>query len=136
MNLFKSFFTFTCMNNEFANENPKKDLGFLLSLAALLLFTLMGIGIDYDEFLQKDEINIPNFYFLLIFFVDFLMIVGLALIYFYRKIGVFLFPIAVVLHFMTHNYYLSTFLYTDVTNLFLYISIGLLAIIPKWQFFK
>ena len=61
------------MNNEFANENPKKDLGFILSLAALLLFTLMGVGIDYDEFLQKDEINIPNFYFLLIFFVDFLI---------------------------------------------------------------
>ncbi|OWK73690.1 hypothetical protein CBW16_09330 [Flavobacteriaceae bacterium JJC] len=124
------------MNDDFSNESPKKDLGFILSLCALLLFSLMGIGIDSDEYLQKTDLNIPGFYFLLIFFTDLLMIVGLLLIFFYRKIGVYLFPAAVVLHFMLHNYYLSTFLYTDVTNLFLYISVGLLAFIPKWKFFK
>lgn len=124
------------MNDNFSNESPKKDLGFILSLCALLLFSLMGIGIDSDEYLQKTDLNIPGFYFLLIFFTDLLMIVGLLLIFFYRKIGVYLFPAAVVLHFMLHNYYLSTFLYTDVTNLFLYISVGLLAFIPKWKFFK
>lgn len=124
------------MNDDFSNESPKKDLGFILSLCALLLFSLMGIGIDSDEYLQKTDLDIPGFYFLLIFFTDLLMIVGLLLIFFYRKIGVYLFPAAVVLHFMLHNYYLSTFLYTDVTNLFLYISVGLLAFIPKWKFFK
>ena len=124
------------MNEEFANESPKKDLGFILSLAALLLFTLMGAGIDADEFLQKSDLNIPTFYFVFIFGVDLLMIVGLILIYFYRKIGIYLFPAALVMHFMLHNYYLSTFLYTDVTNLFIFITVGLLAFIPKWQFFK
>ena len=124
------------MNEEFSNESPKKDLGFILSLAALLLFTLMGIGIDSDEYLQQNDLNIPGFYFILIFLIDLLMIVGLILIFFYRKIGVYLFPAAVVLHFFFHNYYLSTFLYTDVTNLFIFISVGLLAFIPKWQFFK
>ena len=124
------------MNEEFSNESPKKDLGFILSLAALLLFTMMGIGIDYDEYLQQNDLNIPGFYFILIFLIDLLMIVGLILIFFYRKIGVYLFPAAVVLHFFFHNYYLSTFLYTDVTNLFIFISVGLLAFIPKWQFFK
>lgn len=124
------------MNEEFSNESPKKDLGFILSLAALLLFTLMGIGIDYDEYLQQNDLNIPAFYFILIFLIDLLMVIGLILIFFYRKIGVYLFPAAVVLHFFFHNYYLSTFLYTDVTNLFVFISVGLLAFIPKWQFFK
>ena len=124
------------MNEEFANESPKKDLGFILSLAALLLFTLMGIGIDSDEYVQQNDLNIPGFYFILIFLIDLLMIVGLILIFFYRKIGVYLFPAAVVLHFFLHNFYLSTFLYTDVTNLFIFISVGLLAFIPKWQFFK
>ena len=124
------------MNEEFSNESPKKDLGFILSLAALLLFTMMGIGIDYDEYVQQNDLNIPGFYFILIFLIDLLMIVGLILIFFYRKIGVYLFPAAVVLHFFFHNYYLSTFLYTDVTNLFIFISVGLLAFIPKWQFFK
>lgn len=124
------------MNEEFSNESPKKDLGFILSLAALLLFTLMGIGIDADEYLQQKELNIPDFYFFLIFFIDLLMVLGLILIFFYRKIGIYLFPAAVVLHFFLHNFYLSTFLYTDVTNLFIFISVGLLAFIPKWQFFK
>ena len=124
------------MNEEFANESPKKDLGFILSLGALLLFTLMGIGIDADEYLQKQEINIPDWYFVLVFSVDVLMILGLVLIFFYRKIGIFLFPAGVLAHYLIHNDYLSTFLYTDVTNIFLFISIGLLAFIPKWQFFK
>ena len=124
------------MNEEFSNESPKKDLGFILSLAALLLFTMMGIGIDYDEYLQQNDLNIPGFYFVLIFLIDLLMVVSLILIFFYRKIGVYLFPAAVVLHFFLHNFYLSTFLYTDVTNLFIFISVGLLAFIPKWQFFK
>jgi len=124
------------MNEEFAHESPKKDLGFILSLCALLLFTLMGIGIDADEFLQQQEINIPQWYFILVFSVDALMIIGLVLIFFYRKIGIFLFPAAVLAHYLIHNYFLSTFLYTDVTNMFLFISIGLLAFIPKWQFFK
>ena len=124
------------MNEEFSNESPKKDLGFILSLAALLLFTLMGIGIDSDEYVQQNDLNIPGFYFILIFLIDLLMIIGLILIFFYRKMGVYMFPAAVVLHFFVHNYYLSTFLYTDVTNLFIFISVGLLAFIPKWQFFK
>ncbi len=124
------------MNEEFSNESPKKDLGFFLSLAALLLFTLMGVGIDYDEYLQQNDLNIPGFYFMLIFLIDLLMLLGLAFIFFYRKIGIYLFPAAVVLHFFLHNFYLSTFLYTDVTNLFIFISVGLLAFIPKWQFFK
>jgi len=124
------------MNEEFSNESPKKDLGFILSLSALLLFTLMGIGIDSDEYVQQNDLNIPGFYFILIFLIDLLMIIGLILIFFYRKMGVYLFPAAVVLHFFLHNFYLSTFLYTDVTNLFIFISVGLLAFIPKWQFFK
>ena len=124
------------MIEEFKDESPKKDIGFILSLCALLLFSLMGIGSDADEYLQRAELNIPGNYFFLIFGVDLLMITGIALIFFYRKIGVFLFPIAVLAHYLLHNYYLSTFLYTDVTNLFLYVSVGLLAFIPKWQFFK
>lgn len=124
------------MYDQFANESPKKDMGFKLSLAALLLFTLMGVGIDYDEFLQREDLNIPSFYFMLIFTVDLLMVVGLILIYMYRKIGIFLFPIALFTHFLLHSFYLSTFLYTDVTNLFLFISVGLLAFIPKYKFFR
>jgi len=124
------------MNENFADESPKKDLAFVLALGALLLFTVMGIGIDFDEFSQHQQINIPTAYFYFIFLVDLLMILGVIFIYFYRKFAVFLFPAALITHFLAHNYFLSTFLYTDVTNMFLYCTLGLFVIIPKWQFFK
>ena len=124
------------MNNSFEGESPNKDFGFVLSLAALMLFSLMGLGIDVDEFSQHQEINIPIGYFYFIFLVDLVMMVSLVFIFFYKKIAAYIFPAALVTHFLAHNFFLSTFLYTDVTNMFLYVGVGLLAIIPKWQFFK
>ncbi|KNB61576.1 DUF2207 domain-containing protein [Chryseobacterium aquaticum] len=118
------------------DEDPKKGIGFILALVALLLFTMMGVGLDFDEYLQHESLNIPLGYFYFIFSIDILMIVGIVLIYFYRKIGIVLFPLMLVLHFFMHNYYLSTFLYSDVTNLFLFTGFGMLAIIPKWKFFR
>ncbi|VXC03713.1 MULTISPECIES: hypothetical protein [Chryseobacterium] len=116
--------------------DPKKGWGFILALASLLLFTVMGMGIDIDEYLQHEYLNIPRWYFYVIFTIDALMIISLVLMFFYRKMGMFAFPVLLVLHFLMHNYYLSTFLYTDVTNLFLFTGFGMLAIIPKWKFFK
>ncbi|WP_346986341.1 hypothetical protein [Chryseobacterium sp. POE27] len=118
------------------DEDPKKGWGFILAFAALMLFTFMGFGIDLDEYLQHEYLHIPRWYFFVIFAVDALMAVSLVLMFFYRKIGIFAFPALLVLHFFMHNYYLSTFLYTDVTNLFLFTGFGMLAIIPKWKFFR
>lgn len=124
------------MNDNFKDESPKKDLGFTVAMLALLLFSLMGFGIDFDEFSQHKIINIPTGYFYFIFLIDVLMVMSVIGIYLYRKIGVYIFPAAVAAHFLSHNFFLSTFLYTDVTNMFLFITLGLFVIIPKWQFFK
>ena len=124
------------MNDDFKDESPTKDFGFVLSLAALMLFSLMGVGIDVDEFSQHQEINIPSAYFYFIFLVDLMMILSVVFIYFYKKIAAYTFPLAVLTHFLAHSFFLTTFLYTDVTNMFLYVGVGMLAIIPKWQFFK
>lgn len=118
------------------DEDPKKGLGFILTVVALLLFTIMGLGIDFDEYLQQEFLNIPQWYFYVIFSIDALMVISLVLMYFYKKIGIIAFPLLLVFHFFMHNFYLSTFLYTDVTNLFLFTGFGMLAIIPKWKFFK
>ncbi|SHG71429.1 hypothetical protein [Chryseobacterium sp. OV279] len=118
------------------DEDPKKGWGFILAFAALMLFTIMGLGIDVDEYLQHEYLQIPRWYFFVIFSIDFLMMIGLVLMFFYRKVGIIMFPALLVLHFFMHNYYLSTFLYTDVTNLFLFTGFGMLAIIPKWKFFR
>lgn len=125
-------------NNYFEGESPKKGTGFIISLIGLLLFTIMSIGIDADQLIQQREGNvfIPNWYFFLIFLINVIIISSIFLIYFYRKIGVIFFPVFTLLHFLVHMYYLETFLYSDVTALFMFVGIALLAIIPKWQFFK
>lgn len=122
----------------FRGETPEKGMGFILCLGAMLLFAFMGMGIDVDQYLQArdKDLLIPLWYFYFIFFIDFLILLSVVLIFFYRKVGIYLFPIATAFHFFFHLYFLDTFLYSDVTSLFLFIGIGLLAFIPKWQFFK
>lgn len=123
------------MKHYFDNE-PKKNPFFYFVIGALALFTLMGIGIDGDEFLQRSTLRIPEWYFYLIFSVDILALLSLMGIAFFRKFNIFTFPFLIFLHFYLHRFYLETFLYTDVTNLFLFVGIGLLVIIPKWKFFR
>lgn len=124
------------MDDAYFKDEPKKTAGFYITLAALALFTLMGLGMDGDEFLQRKTLNIPDWYFILIFSVDALALISLVGISFFKKIAIYSFPIFVLLHFYLHQFYLSTFLYTDVTNLFLFIGVGLFTIIPKWKYFK
>lgn len=49
------------------DEDPKKGWGFVLAFAALMLFTIMGLGIDVDEYLQHEYLEIPRWYFYVIF---------------------------------------------------------------------
>ncbi len=119
----------------FENETPKKDIFFKICIGLLALFSIMSFGVDVDQFLQHKELKIPDWYFFIIFPVDVLMMVSLLLIFFYKKVGVYAFPVLMGLHFYFHMYYLDTFLYNDVMALFMYVF-TLLAIIPKWQFFR
>ena len=85
---------------------------------------------------QRNENGIPGWYFYLIFSVDVLMIISQILIFFYRKVGIYLFPVAVFTHFLLHNFYLSSFLYFDLMLLFFYFAIILFMTIPRWKYFK
>ncbi len=67
------------------DEDPKKGWGFILAFAALMLFTVMGLGIDVDEYLQHEYLEIPRWYFYVIFSVDALMMIGLVLMFFTKK---------------------------------------------------
>ena len=119
-------------------EQVEKKRGTLLIVALVLMLAaaFMGFGIDLDQFAQHAELQIPGWYFYLIFFVDLLVVISVILIFFFRRIGVFLFPAAILLHFFFHLYFLNTFVYSDLLALFFISSFALLAIIPKWKFFK
>lgn len=124
------------MDDNYFQDEPKITTTFYVAIGALALFTLMGLGLDGDEFLQRESLNIPDWYFFVVFSVDILALLSLLGFAFFRKFAIFTFPVFVLLHFYIHQFYLSTFLYTDVTNMFLFITLGLFTIIPKWKYFK
>lgn len=124
------------MEDNYFDSNPKKTTFFYVALVFLLLLSFLSIGVDITEYSQKKDINIPEWFFYLIFSVDFIMLVAIFAIYFYKKLGVYVFPIAILVHFFLHEFYLSTMLYSDLFTLFSYFALGLLAIIPKWKFFN
>lgn len=113
----------------------KKSTSFILSLVFTFIISTIGINFDITQFSQRKEINIPDWYFYIIFLVDILMILSLVFIFFYRKMGVIMFPIMVFLHFFLHNFYLSTFLYFDILVLFFYFLFVLMTTLPRWQSF-
>ena len=102
----------------------------------MLASCLLSVNTDLAEHAQHKILNIPQWFFTLIFSIDVLMIAAIIAIYFYRKIGVYLLPVLILVHFMLHNYYLSTMLYSDLNALFMYFSAGLFAVIPRWPYFK
>ncbi|MPS73591.1 MAG: hypothetical protein E2590_10650 [Chryseobacterium sp.] len=102
----------------------------------IILVYLLSINTDLAELSQHRVINIPSGFFYYTLGVDILVIMSWILILFYRKLGVVLFPVFVMVHFGLHNYFLSTYLYSDITVLFLYVGLGLLAIIPRWNYMK
>ena len=124
------------MEDNYFDKNPKKTTFFYVAIFFMVALSFLGIGVDLTEYSQKTDINIPSWYFYLIFAVDIIGLLSIVGIYFYRKIGVILFPVAILLHFFLHEFYLSTMLYSDLFTLFSYVALGLLAIIPKWNFFK
>lgn len=114
----------------------KKTTGFILALVAIFLSFFLSINMDLGLNSQHDYLKIPEWFIYVLFFVDGLVALSLIFIYFYRKIGVFLLPFLILLHFSLHQFYLSAMLYSDVFTLFMYFAAGLVVIIPRWDYFK
>jgi|SRR6218665_569162 len=121
---------------ESSNKSFKENKDHYIIFGLIMLVYLLSINTDLAEFSQHRLINIPSGFFYYTLGLDVLVVLSWLLILFYRKIGVILFPIFVMGHFSLHNYFLSTYLYSDITVLFLYIGLGLFAIIPRWNSMK
>jgi len=122
------------MKSEDKSFRNNKDYYLFFGLIILVFF--LSINTDWIEYSLHQKIYIPGNFFYYTFGTDLLVIISWVFIMFFRKVGIILFPLFVAIHFALHNYYLSTFLYSDVTVLFLYIGLGLLAIIPRWNVLK
>lgn len=119
-----------------ADKSFKNNKDYYLIFGLVILVFLLSINTDVAEYSLHQEINIPQGFFYYTFGVDVLVFISWILIMFFRKIGIILFPLFVLVHFFLHNYFLSTFLYSDVTVLFLFVGLGLLAVIPRWNILK
>ena len=106
------------MEDNYFDKNPEKTTFFYVAIFFMVALSFLGIGVDLTEYFQKTDINIPVWYFYLIFAVDIIGLLSIVGIYFYRKIGVILFPVAILFHFYLHEFYLSTMLYSDLFTLF------------------
>lgn len=115
------------------DKSFKNNKDYYVFFGLILLVFLLSVNTDLAEFSQHQSLNIPSGFFYYTLGVDVLVIFSWILIMFFRKIGAVLFPILVLLHFSLHNYFLSTYLYSDITTLFLFIGLGLIAIIPRWN---
>ncbi|OJX32560.1 MAG: hypothetical protein BGO86_09840 [Chryseobacterium sp. 36-9] len=122
------------MNSE--DKSFRRNRDYYIIFGLILLVFLLSVNTDLAEFSQRQSLNIPTGFFYYTLGVDFLVIISWILILFFRKIGTIAFPVFVLLHFGLHNYFLSTYLYSDITVLFLYIGIGLIAVIPRWSILK
>ncbi|AZI56590.1 hypothetical protein EIB75_15555 [Epilithonimonas vandammei] len=117
-------------------EKPKKNKSFYIIFGLILLVFFFSVNTDLAELSQHKAINIPFGFFYYTLGIDILVILSWLLIIFNRKAGVIFFPIFIMLHFGLHNYFLSTYLYSDITVLFLFIGLGLLEIIPRWKYLR
>lgn len=121
---------------ESIDRSFKNNKDYYLIFGLILLVFFLSFNTDMEEYKLHKQINIPQGFFYYTFGVDILVVISWLLIIFFRKLGVILFPLFVAVHFSLHNYFLSTFLYSDVTVLFLFIGLGLLAVIPRWNVLK
>lgn len=117
-------------------DTSKKTRGFVIALIVLLLCVGITVNTDLAQFAQHTEINIPMWFFYVIFGLDVVMVLSVVAIYFYKKVGVFAFPIAAIIHMVMNSFYLSTIRYSDLNVLFFFFATALFVTIPRWKYFK
>lgn len=114
----------------------KNNKDYYIIFGLILVLFCLSINTDLAEYSQHRDIRIPANFFYYTLGVDVLILISWFLLIFFRKIGVILFPLFVFIHFGLHNYFLSTYLYSDITVLFAFIGLGLFAVIPRWNNLK
>lgn len=133
---FKSFLLLYPMQENYFGKTERKSTFLYIAIGLMLLCAGLSINTDLAEFAQHKTLNIPQWFFWIIFAIDALLVAAIIGILFYRKIAVIAVPVLVMAHFILHNYYLSTTLYSDLNFLFVYFAAGLLAVIPRWNYFR
>ena len=124
------------MENQYFGEVKKRSLSFYLALAITFIFYILMLNTDMAQYSQHHETGVPSWFISVLFGVDAIILVSLILVYFFKKIGVYLLPLLVMVHHLLYEFYLSTTLLAGLHLLFVFLTAGLLVIIPRWKLFK
>ncbi len=109
--------------------NTFEKVGFGLLFISLLL----SFATDITGLLQHEDLSLPLWLNSIILGVDVLTLLSLFFILRQKKWAVFLYPFTILTHYILYNFYLSTTLYLDINQLFHFVTIGLLILIPRWK---
>jgi hypothetical protein len=124
------------MENQYFDQSEKKTISFYFALVLTFILFLLMLNTDLAHYSQHENTRVPFWFVNLLIGLDIVIVLSLVFIYFYKKIGVFLFPISVFIHHLLYEFYLSTTLLAGLHLLFVFLTAGLLVIIPRWKFFK
>ena len=124
------------MENQYFGEVKKRSLSFYLALAITFIFYILMLNTDMAQYSQHHETGVPSWFISVLFGVDAIILVSLILVYFFKKIGVYLLPLLVMVHHLLYEFYISTTLLAGLHLLFVFLTAGLLVIIPRWKLFK
>lgn len=120
---------------EYFQVKEKKSLGFILAVLYMGFMGCIPIFLGVLGLLKVYFPGAPTWFFILNFVFGILMLAGSYLTYNFRKIGIYLFAVALIADIMFH---LSLgFAELDaIHGLYFFIGFALLPIIPRWKFFK
>jgi ABC-type xylose transport system permease subunit len=124
------------MENQYFETVTKRSKSFYFAIILTFVLFLLMLNTDLAQYSQHLDTKVPTWFVQLLLVIDVAILGCLALVYFYRKIGVYLFPVLVLLHHLLYEFYLSTTLLAGLHLLFVFLTAGLLVIIPRWKSYK
>lgn len=90
----------------------------------------------FREYFHDDSMVMPTWYPLATIGLGLLALIGIVLIYFYKKLGVFLVIFSLFISIVMQPTFMPDGTLYSMFSLFVFIGYGLSVIIPHWKSFK
>lgn len=89
----------------------------------------------FKEFFHLDDLKMPSWYPMATLILGLIALVGVILVFFYKKIGVYLTILALFISIVMQPQFMPDGTLYSMFTLFVFIGYGLAVIIPHWNEF-
>lgn len=90
----------------------------------------------FKEYFHSEDLQMPEWYPIATLLLGLLALIGVVLVYFYRRIGVYLTIISLFISIVMQPEFMPDGTLYSMFTLFVFIGYGLSVIIPHWKEFK